>query len=108
MSETLSKPSVDISKLKSKRNTSTDKMLNFKNFTTKPLPQSVPNLSAELKFLQSEKASHQTILISNPKKNLNKNREPDDLFIDSLVEGKETILPTSEKKLTPELTISKS
>ena len=79
----------------------------FQKLYNKPLPQSAPNLSAELKFLQSEKASHQTILISNPK-NLNKNREPDDLFIDSLVEGKETILPISEKKLTPELTISKS
>lgn len=54
-------------------------------------------------FSQSEKPSHQIILISNLKKNLNKNREPNDLFINSLVEKKETVLSISEKRLTLEL-----
>lgn len=54
-------------------------------------------------FSQSQKPSHQIILISNLKKNLNKNREPNDLFINSLVEKKETVLSISEKRLTLEL-----
>ena len=75
----------------------------MQNFTTKPFPESAQNLSADQMFSQSEKPSHQIILISNLKKNLNKNREPNDLFINSLVEKKETVLSISEKRLTLEL-----
>ena len=90
-------------KQKSKQNTYTDKTLNLQNFTTKPFPESAQNLSADQMFSQSEKPSHQIILISNLKKNVNKKREPNDLFINSLVEKKETALSVSEKRLTLEL-----
>lgn len=70
-------------KQKSKQNTYTDKTLNLQNFTTKPFPESAQNLSADQMFSQSEKPSHQIILISNLKKNVNKKREPNDLFINS-------------------------
>ena len=79
-------------KQKSKQNTYTDKTLNLQNFTTKPFPESAQNLSTDQMFSQSEKPSHQIILISNLKKNVNKKREPNDLFINSLVEKKRNSL----------------
>lgn len=73
----------------------------FRRFYNKPFSQIAPNFSVEEKVWQW-KNFH---IISSLKKNLNKNREPSALFIDSSAGEKETVLSISEKRLLPELAI---